>query len=101
MMELNSFQTIEPELLEDYRFQNLLGKAATHQRNFRPKETARLEKDNLLMPTLLGRTKTCWEALKSARLSGMTMLEAQEIAFPIILLPDERDDLPVEKNDLS
>jgi hypothetical protein len=31
--------------------------------------------------------------LKSARQGGMTMLEAQEIAFPIILLPDENEDL--------
>jgi hypothetical protein len=92
MTDHNDTQNINPELLKDRRFQNLLGKAATHQRKFRPSETKTLEKDDLLMKTLLERTQTCWLALKNARQSGMTMQEAQELAFPIILLPDERDE---------
>ena len=93
MAKLQEAQNIDPALLADQRFQNLLAKAETHQRKFRPLETERLEKDNLLIQTLLERTQTCWLALKSARQGGMTMLEAQEIAFPIILLPDENEDL--------
>ena len=92
MTDHNDTQNISPELLNDQRFRNLLGKAATHQRKFRPTETKRLEKADLLMKTLLERTQTCWLALKNARQSGMTMQEAQELAFPIILLPDERDE---------
>jgi hypothetical protein len=107
MTELYEARNIDPALLTDPRFQALLGKAATHQRKFRPLETKQLEKDSLaqnlnkdslLMQILLERTQTCWLALKSARQNGMTMLEAQEVAFPIILLPDERDEQD-EKND--
>jgi hypothetical protein len=52
-----------------------------------------LERDGQLTATLQERTQTCWEVLRTTRQNGMTMLEAQEIAFPIILLPDENDDL--------
>jgi len=72
-------------------FINLLAKAETHQFEFRPKETARLEKQNQLAPVLLERTKNCWETMIAARQSGHTQSEAQEIALPIILLPDETD----------
>jgi hypothetical protein len=84
---------LDPSLLADPRFQNLLAKAENHQRQFRPKETERLERDGQLTATLQERTQTCWEVLRTTRQNGMTMLEAQEIAFPIILLPDENDDL--------
>jgi hypothetical protein len=93
MAKLQEAQNIDPALLADQRFQNLLAKAETHQRKFRPLETERLEKANLLMQTLTERTQSCWMALKSARQGGMSMLEAQEIAFPMILLPDETEDL--------
>ena len=82
----------QDQLLADPRFQNLLGKAETHQREFRPRETLQLEKDGLLTEALIIRTKACWEALGAARQSGMTLLEAQEVAFPLILLPDETDE---------
>jgi hypothetical protein len=87
MAELGEF--LKPELLEDPRFQNLLAKAETHQRKFRPKETAALEREGRLTAVLLERTLICWESLSAARRRGMKMLEAQEVALPMILLPDE------------
>jgi hypothetical protein len=83
--------TIDDPLLLDDRFINLLAKAETHQRQFRPKETAELEQENQLATVLFERTKGCWENLKAARQSGMTISEAQEVAFPIILVPDEEE----------
>jgi hypothetical protein len=80
------------DLLEDHRFQSLMGKAETHQRKFRPVETKAMEKEGRLTLVLQERTQTCWLALKNARQGGMTMLEAQEVAFPIILLPDEENE---------
>jgi hypothetical protein len=73
-------------------FQNLLAKAETHQRRFRPNETEQLEREGKLDEVLMIRRRACWDELKAARRSGMTLIEAQEIAFPIILLPDEDDD---------
>ncbi len=81
-----------PSLLSDPRFQNLLAKAETHQRQFRPKETVRLEREGRLTTVLQERTHACWESLKAARQQGINMLEAQEVAFPMILLPDESED---------
>jgi hypothetical protein len=81
--------TIDDALLLDERFINLLAKAETHQWQFRPKETAQLEQENQLATVLFERTKSCWETLKTARQSGLTLAEAQEVAFPIILVPDE------------
>ena len=72
-------------------FINLLAKAETHQFKFRPKESARMEKDKTLAPVLLERTKNCWETMIAARQMGHTQSEAQEIAFPLILLPDETE----------
>jgi hypothetical protein len=94
MTETNQASTqtaISSTLLADERFQNLLGKAETHQRKFRPRETAKLEAEGGLTTVLQERTQSCWESLKAARKRGMTLMEAQEEAFPIILLPDEDD----------
>jgi hypothetical protein len=85
-------RTADRILLNDPRFQSLLAKAETHQRKFRPKETAALEAAGRLMPVLEERAWTCWESLSAARKRGMTMLEAQEEAFPMILLPTEEDE---------
>lgn len=73
-------------------FINLLAKAETHQFKFRPIETERLEKEKRLAPVLLERTKNCWEAMIAARQNGATQSEAQEVALPLILLPDETDE---------
>ena len=82
-------QTIE-QLLADPRFQNLYAKAEAHQDQFRPKETAQLEALNELESILQQRTKRSWDSLKAARKAGMTLMEAQEIAFPYILVPAEK-----------
>jgi hypothetical protein len=73
-------------------FQNLLAKAETHQHQFRPKETEQLQREGKLEEVLMLRTQLCWDSLKACRKAGMNMVEAQEIAFPYILLPDEDDD---------
>ena len=83
-------QTME-QLLADPRFQNLYAKAESHQEKFRPKETARLQESNQLESILQQRTKACWDSLTAARRAGMTLMEAQEVAFPLILLPGEKD----------
>jgi hypothetical protein len=70
-------------------FQNLRGKAETHQWQFRPKESERLEKEGRLTAVIEERTRTCWESLKAARRSGMNLSEAKEVALPMILLPEE------------
>jgi hypothetical protein len=82
--------TVEP-LLQDQRFVNLFAKAETHQRKFRPKETRRLLQEKQLAALLMERTKTCWASLVAARQSGLTLEQAQEMAFPIILVPDENE----------
>jgi hypothetical protein len=84
-------QTLK-ELLADPRFQNLLAKAETHQREFRPNETERLEMEGRLMDVLIQRARECWDSLKSARKAGMHPWEAEEVALPLILLPDETED---------
>jgi hypothetical protein len=83
---------IPDSLLADQRFQNLLSKAETHQRKFRPKETEKLEQEGRLTEILQERTLSCWESITAARKRGMTLLEAQEEAFPMILLPDENEE---------
>jgi len=80
-----------PQNQSDPRFENLLAKAETHQRQFRPKETAAMEKAGTLRPVLRKRTRACWEALKAARKQGLNLIEAGEIAYPTILLPDEKE----------
>jgi hypothetical protein len=76
-------------LHQDPRFESLFAKAETHQRQFRPNETKRLEASGQLMSVLRERTQACWETLKSARKSGLNLIVANEIAMPNILLPDE------------
>jgi hypothetical protein len=83
--------TATQELHDDPRFQNLLAKAETHQRKFRPRETAQLEAENRLAAVLEERTAACWESLKAARRSGLNILEAEEEALPMILLPEEEE----------
>ena len=77
------------ELLADPRFQNLLAKAEAHQWKFRPKESERLSSTGELEPLLQQRTQHCWEQLKQLRQSGMSLSEAQEVAYPTILVPTE------------
>ena len=84
----SSAQEME-DLLSDPRFQNLLGKAEAHQWKFRPKESARLDLTGELLPLLQQRTKECWELLSVSRKSGMSLSEAQEIAYPKILVQGE------------
>ncbi len=91
MAEVGEF--LRSEVLDDPRFQALLAKAETHQRKFRPKETEVLERAGRLIEVLQERTLTCWESLVAARKRGMTMLEAQEEAFPMILSPDEDEEM--------
>lgn len=91
-MSIKPTNTRDDELLQDPRFQNLLAKAETHQREFRPKETIELEKNGTLMSVLEQRARACWDCLNSAREAGMTQLEAQEVALPLILLPDETEE---------
>lgn len=77
------------ELMTDPRFQNLLGKAESHQWKFRPKESAILDSSGALLPMLQRRTKECWELLSISRKAGMSLMEAQELAYPKILVPSE------------
>jgi hypothetical protein len=77
------------ELMSDPRFQNLLGKAESHQWKFRPKESEHLDSTGELLPMLQRRTKECWEMLSLSRKSGMSLSEAQEVAYPKILVPSE------------
>jgi len=77
------------ELLTDPRFQNLLGKAESHQWKFRPKESELLDSTGELLPMLQRRTKECWEVLSISRKAGMSLTEAQEVAYPKILVPSE------------
>lgn len=77
------------DLNADPRFQNLLAKAETHQRKFRPMETARLEQDGRLEAVVEQRARACWDSLKAARHAGMNLFEAEEVALPLILLPAE------------
>ena len=77
------------ELMSDPRFQNLLGKAESHQWKFRPRESERLDSTGELLPMLQRRTKECWEVLSTSRKAGMSLSEAQEVAYPKILVPSE------------
>jgi hypothetical protein len=90
---------IADSLLEDQRFQNLLAKAESHQQQFRPRETEKLEQEGHLTEILQERALNCWESLTAARKRGMTMLEAEEEALPMILLPDEDEGPQLEQID--
>ncbi len=73
-------------------FQNLRAKAETHQLQFRPKETARLRKAGTLDKVLDERTQSAWNALQDCRNNGMHLNEAEELAYPMMLLPSEREE---------
>lgn len=88
------------ELLTNPVFQNLLGKAETHEWEFRPKEAERLEAEGKLQSLLVQRTKACWDELRACRRSGMTQWEAEEVALPLILVPDETENPNENKEDL-
>ena len=89
MNNTDSQETVSEELLNDPRFQNLLGKAESHQWKFRPKESELLDSTGELLPMLQRRTKECWDLLSLSRKAGMSLMEAQEIAYPKILVPSE------------
>ncbi len=83
----------EKETLDKLRtypaFQALRPKAETHQLKFRPKESGRLKKEGTFEQTIDERTESCWNALADARKAGADLDQAQEIAYPLILLPGE------------
>jgi hypothetical protein len=88
-METSKQPTEMEQLLNDPRFQNLLAKAEAHQWKFRPRESERLSSTGTLQALLQERTKECWELLVAARKAGHSLSEAQEIAYPKILVPSE------------
>jgi len=80
------------EKLKTYpAFQVLRAKAETHQLQFRPKESAKLQRQGLLEQVLDERTESCWNALADARRWGYDLDQAQEFAYPIILLRGENE----------
>jgi hypothetical protein len=81
------------EKLKEYpAFQNLRAKAETHQLQFRPKESHRLQQQGTLDQTLDQRTESAWNALQDSRANGMHQNEAEEVALPNILLPSEQEE---------
>ena len=73
-------------------FQHLRAKVETHQLQFRPKESLRLQNQGKLHEVLDRRTESAWNTLADCPAAGMHLNEAQEVAFPHILLPDEKDE---------
>jgi hypothetical protein len=84
------------ELLEKLRtypvFQHLRAKAETHQLTFRPMESLKLQNNGTLTEVLDQRTESAWNALLDCRANGMNQNEAEEVAFPNILLPSEQEE---------
>lgn len=66
-------------------------KAETHQLQFRPKESLKLKNNGTLSQVLDQRTLSAWNALRDCRANGMNQNEAQEVAFPNMLLPSESE----------
>jgi hypothetical protein len=64
--------------------------AETHQLKLRPKESLRLQNNGTLDSVLDLRTESTWNALRDCRANGKN--EAQEVAFPNMLLPSESDE---------
>jgi hypothetical protein len=80
------------EKLKEYpAFQSLRAKAETHQLQFRPKESLKLKNNGTLSQVLDQRTLSAWNALRDCRANGMNQNEAQEVAFPNMLLPSESE----------
>jgi hypothetical protein len=87
----NDFEQEPLSILKTYpAFQVLRDKAECHQRHFRPRETARLEKENQLDEVLDTRTESCWNTLAQQLANGAPLYAAEEVALPYILLPEER-----------
>jgi hypothetical protein len=72
-------------------FQNLRAMAETHQLKLRPKESLRLQNNGTLDSVLDLRTESTWNSLRDCRANGMNQNEAQEVAFPNMLLPSESE----------
>jgi hypothetical protein len=92
-MSLKTNQREPLDLLKTFPvFQNLRAKAETHQLQFRPKESLKLQNNGTLNKVLDQRTESAWNALRDCRANGMNQHEAEEVALPNILLPTERED---------
>jgi hypothetical protein len=70
----------------------LRAKAETHQLQYRPKESLKLQNNGTLSNVLDQRTESAWNALSDCRANGMNLHEAEEIALPNILLPSEQEE---------
>jgi hypothetical protein len=68
----------------------LRAKAETHQLQFRPQESLKLQNNGTLGQVLDQRTLSAWNALQDCRANGMNQNEAEEVALPNILLPSEQ-----------
>ena len=86
-------QQREPlETLKTYpAFQVLRAQAETHQLQFRPKESEKLEAEGRLSHVLDLRSESAWNTLVRCRKNGMNQNEAEELALPYILLPSEKE----------
>ena len=73
-------------------FQHWRAKAETHALQFRPQESARLQKQGKFQQVLDQRTESFWNALVDARSRGANLNEAEELALPNILLPSENEE---------
>jgi hypothetical protein len=81
------------EVLKTYpAFQVLRAMAETHQLKFRSKESLRLQNKGTLSEVLDQRTESAWNALRDCRANGMNQNEAEEVAFPNMLLPSEPEE---------
>ena len=73
-------------------FQHLRANAEAHQLTFRPKESLKLQNNGTLNQVLDNRTESAWNALRDCRANGMNQNEAEEVAFPNMLLPSEQEE---------
>lgn len=81
------------EKLKTYpAFQALRAKAERHQDQFRPKEQERLKKAGTLNQVLDERTESAWNILADQRRNGANLNEAEELAYPSIYLPSEKEE---------
>lgn len=92
--KVHQFNPHEPlEKLKSYpAFQVLRAKAETHQLEFRPKESLILCNQGQLDLVLDERTEQAWNVLSDCRKNGMNLNEAEEVAYPYILLPSEKEE---------
>jgi len=81
------------EKLKQYpAFRALRAKAESHELQFRPKEAEKLKSMGILDEILDSRTESCWNALKDCLANGLHLNEAEELALPNILLPNEEEE---------